>query len=239
MGDLEVKLKEAAGLRSRVIVTDGVFSMDGTIAQLDKICDLADKYDAIVMIDECHASGFMGKTGRGTHEYRGVMGRIDIITGTLGKALGGASGGFTSGRKEIIELLRQRSRPYLFSNTLAPSITGASIAVLNMLSETTELRDKLETNTKYFRTKMTEAGFDIKAGEHPIVPIMLYEAMVAQNFAAELLNEGIYVIGFFFPVVPKGQARIRVQLSAAHEQKHLDKAINAFTKIGKKLSVLK
>ena len=239
MDDLEAKLKEAASLRSRIIVTDGVFSMDGTIAQLDKICDLADKYDAIVMIDECHASGFMGKTGRGTHEYRGVMGRIDIITGTLGKALGGASGGFTSGRKEIIEMLRQRSRPYLFSNTLAPSITGASIAVLNMLSETTELRDKLETNTKYFRKKMTEAGFDIKPGEHPIVPIMLYDAVVAQNFAAELLNEGIYVIGFFFPVVPKGQARIRVQLSAAHEQKHLDKAIAAFTKIGKKLKVLK
>ena len=239
MIDLEAKLKEAAGLRSRIIVTDGVFSMDGTIAQLDKICDLADKYDAIVMIDECHASGFMGKTGRGTHEYRGVMGRIDIITGTLGKALGGASGGFTSGRKGIIDLLRQRSRPYLFSNTLAPSITGASIAVLNMLSETTELRDKLETNTKYFRTKMTEAGFDIKPGEHPIVPIMLYDAVVAQNFATELLNEGIYVIGFFFPVVPKGQARIRVQLSAAHEQKHLDTAIAAFTKIGKKLKVLK
>jgi len=239
MIDLEAKLKEAAGLRSRIIVTDGVFSMDGTIAQLDKICDLADKYDAIVMIDECHASGFMGKTGRGTHEYRGVMGRIDIITGTLGKALGGASGGFTSGRKGIIDLLRQRSRPYLFSNTLAPSITGASIAVLNMLSETTELRDKLEMNSKYFRTKMTEAGFDIKPGEHPIVPIMLYDAVVAQNFAAELLNEGIYVIGFFFPVVPKGQARIRVQLSAAHEQKHLDKAIAAFTKTGKKLKVLK
>jgi len=239
MIDLEAKLKEAAGLRSRIIVTDGVFSMDGTIAQLDKICDLADKYDAIVMIDECHASGFMGKTGRGTHEYRGVMGRIDIITGTLGKALGGASGGFTSGRKGIIDLLRQRSRPYLFSNTLAPSITGASIAVLNMLSETTELRDKLETNTKYFRTKMTEAGFDIKPGEHPIVPIMLYDAVIAQNFAAELLNEGIYAIGFFFPVVPKGQARIRVQLSAAHEQKHLDKAIAAFTKTGKKLKVLK
>jgi len=239
MIDLEAKLKETAGLRSRIIVTDGVFSMDGTIAQLDKICDLADKYDAIVMIDECHASGFMGKTGRGTHEYRGVMGRIDIITGTLGKALGGASGGFTSGRKGIIDLLRQRSRPYLFSNTLAPSITGASIAVLNMLSETTELRDKLEMNSKYFRTKMTEAGFDIKPGEHPIVPIMLYDAVVAQNFAAELLNEGIYVIGFFFPVVPKGQARIRVQLSAAHEQKHLDKAIAAFTKTGKKLKVLK
>jgi len=239
MTDLEAKLKEAATLRSRIIVTDGVFSMDGTIAQLDKICDLADKYDAIVMIDECHASGFMGKTGRGTHEYRGVMGRIDIITGTLGKALGGASGGFTSGRREIIDLLRQRSRPYLFSNTLAPSIAGASIAVLNMLSETTELRDKLESNTKYFRKKMTEAGFDIKPGEHPIVPIMLYEAVVAQTFAAELLNEGIYVIGFFFPVVPKGQARIRVQLSAAHEQKHLEKAISAFTKIGKKLNVLK
>jgi len=239
MADLEAKLKEASSLRSRIIVTDGVFSMDGTIAQLDKICDFADKYDAIVMIDECHASGFMGKTGRGTHEYRGVMGRIDIITGTLGKALGGASGGFTSGRKEIIDLLRQRSRPYLFSNTLAPSITGASIAVLNMLSGTTELRDKLETNTKYFRTKMTEAGFDIKPGEHPIVPIMLYDAVVAQDFAAELLNEGIYVIGFFFPVVPKGQARIRVQLSAAHEQKHLDKAISAFTKTGKKLNVLK
>jgi len=239
MTDLEAKLKEAATLRSRIIVTDGVFSMDGTIAQLDKICDLADKYDAIVMIDECHASGFMGKTGRGTHEYRGVMGRIDIITGTLGKALGGASGGFTSGRREIIDMLRQRSRPYLFSNTLAPSIAGASIAVLNMLSETTELRDKLESNTKYFRKKMTEAGFDIKPGEHPIVPIMLYEAVVAQTFAAELLNEGIYVIGFFFPVVPKGQARIRVQLSAAHEQKHLEKAISAFTKIGKKLNVLK
>lgn len=239
MADLEAKLKEAAGLRSRIIVTDGVFSMDGTIAQLDKICDLADKYDAITMIDECHASGFMGKTGRGTHEHRGVMGRIDIITGTLGKALGGASGGFTSGRKEIIDLLRQRSRPYLFSNTLAPSITGASIAVLEMLSETTELRDKLERNTKYFRAKMAEAGFDIKPGEHPIVPIMLYDAVVAQNFAAELLNEGIYVIGFFFPVVPKGQARIRVQLSAAHEHHHLDQAIGAFTKIGKKLDVLK
>ena len=239
MADLEAKLKEAGSLRSRIIVTDGVFSMDGTIAQLDKICDLADTYDAIVMIDECHASGFMGKTGRGTHEYRGVMGRIDIITGTLGKALGGASGGFTSGRKEVIDMLRQRSRPYLFSNTLAPSIAGASIAVLDMLSETTELRDKLESNTKYFRTKMTAAGFDIKPGEHPIVPIMLYDAVVAQNFAAELLNEGIYVIGFFFPVVPKGQARIRVQLSAGHEQRHLDKAISAFTKIGKKLSVLK
>jgi len=239
MIDLETKLKEGAQYRSRIIVTDGVFSMDGTIAQLDKICALADKHDAIVMIDECHASGFMGKTGRGTHEYRGVMGQIDIITGTLGKALGGASGGFTSGRKEIIDLLRQRSRPYLFSNTLAPSIAGASIAVLDMLSETTELRDTLETNTKYFRNKMTEAGFDIKPGEHPIVPIMLYDAVVAQNFAAKLLDEGIYVIGFFFPVVPKGQARIRVQLSAAHDRGHLDKAIAAFTRIGKELNVLK
>lgn len=238
MDDLEAKLKEAAACRSRIIVTDGSFSMDGTIAQLDKICDLADKYDAIVMIDECHSSGFLGKTGKGTHEYRGVMGRIDIITGTLGKALGGASGGFTSGRKEVIEILRQRSRPYLFSNTLAPSITGASIAVLDMLTETTELRDKLEYNTKYFRSKMTEAGFDIKPGEHPIVPIMLYDAVVAQNFAAKLLEEGIYVIGFFFPVVAKGQARIRVQLSAAHQQHHLDKAIAAFTKVGKELGVL-
>ena len=238
MEDLETKLKESAHLRSRIIVTDGVFSMDGTIAQLDKICDLADKYDAIVMIDESHASGFMGKTGRGTHEYRGVMGRIDIITGTLGKALGGASGGFTSGRKEIIELLRQRSRPYLFSNTLAPSITGATIAVLDMLSETTELRDKLERNTTYFRKKMTEAGFDIKPGDHPIVPIMLYDSVLAARFADRLLNEGIYVIGFFYPVVPKGQARIRVQISAAHEQQHLDKAIKAFTTIGKELGVI-
>ena len=239
MDDLEIKLKESAQLRSRIIVTDGSFSMDGTIAQLDKICDLADKYDAIVMIDECHSSGFLGKSGRGTHEYRNVMGRIDIITGTLGKALGGASGGFTSGKKEIIEMLRQRSRPYLFSNTLAPGIVGASIAVLDMLSRTTELRDKLESNTKYFRTKMTQAGFDIKPGDHPIVPIMLYDAVLAQNFSAKLLDEGIYVIGFFFPVVAKGQARIRVQLSAAHEQAHLDKAIAAFTKIGKELLVLK
>ncbi|GHT50681.1 2-amino-3-ketobutyrate coenzyme A ligase [Spirochaetia bacterium] len=239
MADLETQLQNAAGCRSRIIVTDGSFSMDGTIAQLDKICDLADQYNAIVMIDECHSSGFLGKTGRGTHEYRGVMGRIDIITGTLGKALGGASGGFTSGRKEIIEMLRQRSRPYLFSNTLAPSIVGASIAVLDMLTETTALRDKLEYNTRYFRTKMTEAGFDIKPGEHPIVPIMLYDAVLAQEFAAALLQEGIYVIGFFFPVVPKGQARIRVQLSAAHEQHHLDHAIQAFIKVGKKLNVLK
>jgi glycine C-acetyltransferase len=239
MADLEMKLQESAKLRSRIIVTDGSFSMDGTIAQLDKICDLADKYDAIVMIDECHSSGFLGKTGRGTHEYRGVMGRIDIITGTLGKALGGASGGFTSGRKEIIDMLRQKSRPYLFSNTLAPSIVGGSIAVLDMLTKKTELRDKLESNTKYFRKKMTEAGFDIKPGDHPIVPIMLYDAVLAQTMAAKLLEEGIYVIGFFFPVVAKGQARIRVQLSAAHEQHHLDKAIAAFTKIGKELGVLK
>lgn len=239
MADLEEQLKAAQGARNRIIVTDGSFSMDGTIAQLDKICDLADRYDAIVMIDESHSSGFLGKTGRGTHEYHGVMGRIDLITGTLGKALGGASGGFTSGRKEIIEMLRQRSRPYLFSNSLAPSITGASIAVLDMLSETTELRDKLEYNTKYFRSKMKEAGFDIRPGEHPIVPIMLYDAVIAQNFATRLLAEDIYVIGFFFPVVAKGQARIRVQLSAAHEQQHLDKAIAAFTKIGRELGVLK
>ncbi|MBA2762911.1 MAG: glycine C-acetyltransferase [Segetibacter sp.] len=238
MEDLEDKLKATQSLRSRVIVTDGSFSMDGTIAALDVICHLADKYNAIVMIDESHSSGFLGKTGRGTHEYRGVMGRIDIITGTLGKALGGASGGFTSGRKEIIEMLRQRSRPYLFSNSVAPSIVGASIAVLDMLTETTELRDKLEKNTKYFRTKMTEAGFDIKPGDHPIVPIMLYKATVAQNFATKLLEEGVYVIGFFYPVVAKGLARIRVQISAAHEQPHLDRAIAAFTKIGKELGVI-
>ena len=239
MEDLERKLQEAASCRSRIIITDGSFSMDGTIAQLDKIVVLAEKYDAAIMIDECHSSGFLGKTGRGTHEYRGVMGKIDIITGTLGKALGGASGGFTSGRKEIIEMLRQRSRPYLFSNTLAPSIVGASIAVLDMLTETTALRDKLEYNTRYFRTKITEAGFDIKPGDHPIVPIMLYDAVLAQKMAARLLEEGIYVIGFFFPVVAKGQARIRVQLSAAHEQAHLDKAIAAFIKAGKELGVLK
>ncbi len=239
MEDLENKLKEASALRSRIIVTDGSFSMDGTIAKLDEICVLADKYDAIVMIDESHSSGFLGKNGRGTHEYRNVMGRIDIITGTLGKALGGASGGFTSGKKEIIEMLRQRSRPYLFSNSVAPSIVGASIAVFDMLSETTKLRDKLEKNTKYFRQKMTAAGFDIKPGDHPIVPIMLYDAVLAQDFAAKLLEEGIYVIGFFFPVVAKGQARIRVQISAAHKKKHLDKAIEAFTKIGKELQVLK
>ena len=238
MADLENKLKESAHLRNRIIATDGSFSMDGTIAQLDKICDLADKYDAIVMVDECHSSGFLGKTGRGTHEYRNVMGRIDIITGTLGKALGGASGGFTSGKKEIIEMLRQRSRPYLFSNTVAPSIVGASIVVLDLLSQSTDLRDKLEFNTSYFRTKMTAAGFDIKPGVHPIVPIMLYDAVLAQNFAAKLLEEGIYVIGFFFPVVAKGQARIRVQLSAAHDVQQLDKAIAAFTKVGAALGVL-
>jgi glycine C-acetyltransferase len=239
MDGLENKLKETQHLRSRIIVTDGSFSMDGTIAQLDKICNLADKYNAIVMVDDSHSTGVIGKTGRGTHEYCDVMGRVDIITGTLGKALGGANGGFTSGKKEIIEMLRQRSRPYLFSNTVAPGIVGASIAVFDMLSETTKLRDKLERNTKYFRRKMIKAGFDIKPGEHPIVPIMLYDAVVAQNFAAKLLDEGIYVIGFFFPVVSKGQARIRVQLSAAHKQKHLDKAIEAFSKVGKELGVLK
>jgi glycine C-acetyltransferase len=239
MSDLEDKLKESQQDRNRVIVTDGSFSMDGTIAQLDKICELADRYDAAVMIDECHSSGFLGKTGRGTHEYRGVMGRIDIITGTLGKALGGASGGFTSGRKEIIEMLRQRSRPYLFSNTLAPSIVGGSIAVLDMLSETTELRDKLEWNTRYFRQQMTDAGFDIKPGDHPIVPIMLYEAKVAQEMAASLLADGIYVIGFFFPVVPQGKARIRVQLSTAHDKQHLDKAIASFIRVGKSMGIIK
>jgi glycine C-acetyltransferase len=239
MADLEKQLQSASSARTRIIVTDGSFSMDGTIAQLDKICELADKYDAAVMIDECHSSGFLGKTGRGTHEYRGVMGRIDIITGTLGKALGGASGGFTSGRKEVIEMLRQRSRPYLFSNTLAPSIVGASIAVLDMLSETTELRDKLEWNTRYFREEMSRQGFDIKPGDHPIVPIMLYEATVAQEMAAELLEEGVYVVGFFFPVVPKGKARIRVQLSAAHDKQMLDKAIAAFAKVGRRMGVIK
>ncbi len=239
MEELERVLQETQSLRNRIIVTDGVFSMDGTIAQLDKICDLADKYNALVMVDECHATGFLGKTGRGSIEHCNVLGRVDIITGTLGKALGGASGGFTSGRKEVIELLRQRSRPYLFSNTLAPSITGASIAVFDLLSETTELRDKLERNTQYFREKITEAGFDIKPGVHAIVPIMLYDAPLAQQFAAQLLTKGIYVIGFFYPVVAKGQARIRVQISAAHEQHHLDKAIAAFTEVGKELGVLK
>ena len=241
MGDLQKQLEDIrkGPTRQIMIVTDGAFSMDGTIAQLDKICDLADQYEALVMSDECHSTGFIGKSGRGVPEFRGVTGRVDIITGTLGKALGGASGGFAAGRKEIIELLRQRSRPYLFSNTLAPVITGASIEVFNMLSETTELRDKLERNTTYFRTEMTRAGFNIKAGEHPIVPIMLYEAPLAQQFADQLLEKGIYVIGFFFPVVAKGQARIRVQLSAAHERHHLDKAIMAFTDVGKALGVLK
>lgn len=241
MEDLEQQLKDAraAGAKQIMIVTDGAFSMDGTIAQLDKICDLADKYQALVMTDECHSMGFLGKTGRGVPEHCGVMGRVDIITGTLGKALGGALGGFTSGRKEIIEMLRQRSRPYLFSNTLAPSIVGASIEVFNLLSETTSLRDKLEKNTLYFREQMTKAGFDIKPGVHPIVPIMLYEAPLAQKFAERLLEKGIYVIGFFYPVVAKGQARIRVQISAAHEPHHLDKAIKAFTEVGKELGVIK
>ena len=241
MEDLKKQLEDAkaAGANQIIIVTDGAFSMDGTIAQLDKICELADQYEALVMTDECHSTGFIGKTGRGVPEYRGVTGRVDIITGTLGKALGGASGGFTSGRKEIIEMLRQRSRPYLFSNTLAPSIVGASIEVFNMLSETTALRDKLEANTQYFRTEMTKAGFDIKPGEHPIVPIMLYEAPLAQKFAEKLLEKGIYVIGFFFPVVAKGQARIRVQISAGHDKHHLDQAIKAFTEVGKELGVLK
>ena len=240
MADLEVQLQEAdkAGAVQKIIVTDGVFSMDGNIAQLDKICDLADKYDALVMTDECHSTGFMGDTGRGVHEYRGCMGRVDIITGTLGKALGGASGGFTSGRKEIIDLLRQRSRPYLFSNTLAPSIVGASLAVFDMLNETTELRDKLMESTAYFREKMTDAGFDIKPGIHPIVPIMLYDAVLSQQFAEKLLDRGIYVIGFYYPVVPKGEARIRVQISAAHEKHHLEKAIEAFTEVGKELGVI-
>ena len=240
MEDLEKQLQDAiaAGAQQKIIVTDGVFSMDGTIAQLDKIVALAEKYQALVMTDECHSTGFMGKTGRGVHEHRGVMGKIDIITGTLGKALGGASGGFTSGRKEMIELLRQRSRPYLFSNTLAPSITGASIAVLDLLSETTELRDKLEKNTRYFREKMEEAGFDIKPGEHAIVPIMLYDAVLSQKMAERLLERGIYVIGFYYPVVPKGQARIRVQISAGHQQNHLDQAIAAFIAVGKELGVI-
>mgnify|MGYP000497941869 FL=1 len=240
MEDLEKQLQDAvaAGAQQKIIVTDGVFSMDGTIAKLDKIVALAEKYQALVMTDECHSTGFMGKTGRGVHEHRGVMGKIDIITGTLGKALGGASGGFTSGRKEIIELLRQRSRPYLFSNTLAPSITGASIAVLELLSETTELRDRLEKNTSYFREKMEAAGFDIKPGEHAIVPIMLYDAVLSQKMAEKLLERGIYVIGFYYPVVPKGQARIRVQISAGHQQEHLDQAIAAFIAVGKELGVI-
>lgn len=241
MVDLEKQLQDAvaAGAQQKIIVTDGVFSMDGTIAQLDRIVALAEKYEALVMTDECHSTGFMGKTGRGVHEHCGVLGKIDVITGTLGKALGGASGGFTSGRKEIIELLRQRSRPYLFSNTLAPSITGASIAVLDLLSGTTTLRDKLEKNTHYFREKITQAGFEIKPGEHAIVPVMLYDAVLSQQMAEKLLAKGIYVIGFYYPVVPKGQARIRVQISAAHSREELDQAIAAFTEVGKELGVIK
>ncbi|MDA8897284.1 glycine C-acetyltransferase [bacterium] len=238
MADLEAQLQAAEGARFKIIVTDGVFSMDGYVAQLDKICDLADKYDALVMVDECHATGFIGKTGRGTVELKNVLGRVDIITGTLGKALGGAMGGFTTGRKEIIEMLRQKSRPYLFSNSLAPAIVGASIEVLNLLSETTDLRDQLEWNVNYFKDGMKAAGFDYKDGESAIVPIMLYDAALSQEFADRLLAEGIYVIGFFYPVVPQGQARIRVQLSAAHSQAHLDKAISAFTKVGKELGVV-
>ncbi len=240
MEDLETQLKAATdkGAQQKLIVTDGVFSMDGTIAQLDKIVALAEKYQALVMSDECHSTGFIGKTGRGVHELKGVVGKMDIITGTLGKALGGASGGFTSGRKEIVELLRQRSRPYLFSNTLAPSIVGASIMVFDLLSETTALRDKLEENTLYFRKKMTEAGFDIKAGEHPIVPIMLYDAIISQQMAEKMLEKGVYVIGFYYPVVPKDKARIRVQISAGHEKHHLDKAIQAFIEVGKELKVI-
>jgi glycine C-acetyltransferase len=239
MADLEERLKETQGARRRMIATDGVFSMDGIIAQMDKIVELAKKYDAIVMVDDCHATGFVGKTGRGSAEHSGVFGKVDITTGTFGKALGGASGGFTAGSKEVISLLRQRSRPYLFSNTLAPSIVGASIAVLNMLGETTALRDKLEVNTTYFRKGMTDAGFDIVPGVHPIVPVMLYDAPLSQVFADDLLKEGIYVIGFYYPVVPQGKARIRVQISAGHEMEHLDKALAAFTKVGKKHGVIK
>ena len=239
MDDLEQQLIAASHCKKKLIVTDGVFSMDGSIAQLDKICDLADKYGAMVMVDECHATGFMGKTGRGTIELKNVIGRVDIVTGTYGKALGGASGGFTAARQEIVDMLRQRSRPYLFSNTLAPAIVGASIKVLDILQQSTALRDKLERNAAYFRAKMTEAGFDLLPGEHPIIPIMLYDAPLAQTFAAKLLEEGIYVIGFFYPVVPKSKARIRVQISAGHEIEHLDKAISAFTKVGKELGVIK
>lgn len=238
MADLEAQLQAASGARFKIIVTDGVFSMDGYVAQLDKICDLADKYNALVMVDECHATGFIGQTGRGTIELKNVLGRVDIITGTLGKALGGAMGGFTTGRKEIIELLRQRSRPYLFSNSLAPSIVGASIAVFDLLSSTTELRDKLDANIKQFKAGIKAAGFDIKDGDSAIVPVMLYDAKLSQDFADRLLQEGIYVIGFFYPVVAKGQARIRVQLSAAHEPAHIEKAIAAFTKVGKELGVI-
>lgn len=238
MTDLEKQLIAAKDARRKMIVTDGSFSMDGTIAQLDKICDLADKYGAMVMVDDCHSTGFLGKTGRGTHEYCDVMGRVDIITGTYGKALGGASGGFTAAKKEIVEILRQKSRPYLFSNTLAPSIVGASIKVLDLITTSTDLRDTLEKNTKQFRSLMTKAGFHILPGDHPIVPIMLFNAKLAQDFAAKLLEEGIYVIGFFYPVVPKGKARIRVQLSAAHSSEDIDFAVKAFTKVGKSLKVI-
>lgn len=238
MADLEKNLQDSQGARRRLIATDGVFSMDGTIAQIDKICDLAEKYDAMVMVDECHSTGFVGKTGRGTHEYCNAMGRVDIITGTFGKAMGGASGGFTAARKEIVDMLRQRSRPYLFSNTLAPSIVGASIKVIDLLSNSTDLRDKLERNALYFREEMTKVGFDIIPGVHPIVPIMLYDAKLSQKFASKLLNEGIYVIGFYYPVVPKEKARIRVQISAGHNMEHLEKAIAAFTKVGKELGVI-
>ena len=238
MESLEEQLKLSQEQRNRVIVTDGVFSMDGYLAQLDKICDLAEKYDALVMVDDSHSTGFVGETGRGTHQHCGVMGRVDIITSTLGKALGGAMGGFTSAKKEIIDILRQRSRPYLFSNSLAPAIVGAATKVIDLLSDSTDLRDKLEENTRYFRAKMTAAGFDIKEGIHPIVPVMLYDVKLAQEMSEKLLAEGIYVIGFFFPVVPQGQARIRVQISAAHSQDHLDKAITAFTKVGKQLNVI-
>ncbi|MGB0917446.1 MAG: glycine C-acetyltransferase [Flavobacteriales bacterium] len=239
MADLEDQLKASQAQRYRIIVTDGVFSMDGDIAKLDAICDLAEKYNALVLVDDSHASGFIGKTGRGSHEYNNVMGRVDIITSTLGKALGGAMGGFTSGKKEVIEMLRQRSRPYLFSNSLAPSIVGAASKVFDLLSSTTELRDKLEANTKYFKEGVQKAGFDLKEGDSPIVPIMLYDAKLAQVFADKLLEKGIYAIGFFYPVVGKGQARIRVQISAAHEQHHLDKAIEAFSSVGRELGVLK
>ncbi len=239
MADLEEQLKKAGNARFKMIVTDGVFSMDGFVAPLDKICDLADKYDALVMVDDSHATGFIGKTGRGTVELKNVMHRVDLITSTLGKALGGAMGGFTSGKKEIISMLRQRSRPYLFSNSLAPHIVGASIAVFDMLSETTALRDKLEKNIRYFKEGIKKVGLEIKEGDSAIVPVMLYDAKLSQVFADKLLDEGIYVIGFFFPVVPKNQARIRVQLSAAHEKEHLDKAIAAFAKVGKELGVIK
>jgi len=241
MDDLEAQLARAReeGARRIIIVTDGVFSMDGIIAPIDKVCDLADRFEAMVMVDECHAAGFMGRRGRGATEHSGATGRVDIITGTLGKALGGAIGGYTTGRKEIVEMLRQRSRPYLFSNSLPPEVVGASITVIDMLSETTELRDRLEENTRYFRERMTSAGFDIVPGEHPIVPIMLYDAPLAQRFANRLLELGIYVIGFFYPVVPQGKARIRVQLSAAHSREHLDAAIEAFTAVGRELGVVK